>query len=255
MIDLVGSPIPSLTNLTKGLYSYIVNHPLIINPPVFDPISGKRVFIDRYKLFNGIELNTGLTCSIYAQYQDAPTPPDPASKNVSALYMPHNLGPEGNDHAIFHMCVKFHYANVILGNKSEDASLIKVPAEAITDPSQILLTSTASKEVDLYINPGSDILGNYLELLRLVIEDPSHKIFYHPLIEVDSIELIFTNLKAVPWDTKKGIYFHEGEALIRIDSYVSRGWRNRFLNKVKDINLTLEPEKRNKQVLERQDIC
>jgi hypothetical protein len=254
VIDLVSSPIPSITYLTKSLYKYIANHQLIINPPVFHPLTGERVYIDRYKLFNGIELQKGLTCSVFPHYQDPPTPPDPSSKNVSALYLPHNLGPDGNDHAVFHVCIKFHFTNVILGNKVEDPLLITVPLEAVTDPSQILLTSTATKQVELYINPGSDIIGNYLELIRLVIEDPIHRSIYQPLVEVDSIELLFTNLRAVPWEKKREIYFHEGEALIRIDSYVSRGWRNRFLNRVKEVNLHTGSE-HSKQVLERKDIC
>lgn len=253
MIDLVSAPIPSLTSITRLLYKYVANHPLIINPPIFHPLSKERVRIDRYKLFNGVELQDGLTCSIYPHYQDPPTPPDPSSKNVSALYMPYNLGSEGNDHAVFHVCIKFHFASLILGNKLDDLDLIRVPIEAVTHPSQILLTSTASKDVDLYINPGSDIIGDYLELIRLVIEDPVHKVAYQPLTEIDSIELIFVNLRALPWEKKREIYYHEGEALIRIDSYVSRGWRDKFLSKVKDINLSMG-EPRN-QVLERKDIC
>jgi hypothetical protein len=253
MIDLISSPIPSLTSLSRLLYKYVSTHPLVINPPIFHPITKKRVLIDRYKLFNGVELQEGLTCSIYPHYQDPPTPPDPSSKNVSALYMPHNLGPDGNDHAVFHLCIKFHFASLILGNKSEDKNLITVPSEAVTHPSQILLTSRSTKELDLYINPGSDIIGDYLELIRLVIEDPIHRSIYQPLTEVDSIELIFVNLRALPWEKKREIYFHEGEALIRIDSYVSRGWRNRFLSQVKEINLDVGEQR--KQVLERKEIC
>lgn len=254
MLDLVTSPVPSLSYLNKALYKYIANHPLIINPPVFHPLTQERVHIEKYKLFNGIELESGLICSIYPHYQDPPGAPDPSSHNVSALYTPHNLGPDGNDHAVYHFVVKFHYSNMILGNRVEDRDLIDVPLEAVTHPNQILLTSTARKDVELYINPGSDIIGNYLEILRLVIEDPLHRAAYQPMTEVDSIELLLINLRSVPWEKKREIYFHEGEALIRIDSFISRGWRNRFLHKIEDFNLNVMPETQTK-VPVRYEIC
>jgi hypothetical protein len=258
MIDLITSPVPSLSYLNKALFKYIANHPLIINPPVFHPITKERVEIERYKLFNGIELESGLACSIFPHYQDPPTAPDPSSHNVSALFSPHNLGPDGNDQAVYHFVIKFHYSNLILGNQVEGDDITLVNREAATHPNQILLTSFSKKNVELQINPGADIIGNYLEILRLVIEDPIHKAVYQPFIEVDSIELLLINLRSVPWEKKKEIYFHEGEALIRIDSYVSRGWRDKFLHKIKDINLHVMPDEAPKpytQVPERHAKC
>lgn len=237
MINPVSSPVPSLTSLVYLLFRYISKHPLIISPPVFHPLTGERVYIQRYKLFNGIELQQGLSCSIFPHYQDGVTPPEPNTTNVSAIYEPHDLGTQSQDRAVYHLVVKFHYANSILGNKVEDPYLIQIPVEAVTHPDQILLTSAATKAIDLYINPGSDIIGNYLEILRLVIEDNTHKRAYYPLIDIKSFEVSFVNLKSVPWEQKKEIYFHEGEALIRMDAFISRGWRDNFFSTIKNINL------------------
>lgn len=235
MISPLSSPIPSLTSLVYILFRYISRHPLIISPPVFHPLTGERVLISRYRLFNGIELLPGLSCSIFPHYQDGATPPEPNTTNVSALYEPHDLGTDSYDRAVYHIVVKFFYSNMILGNKVEDPNLIEVPLESITYPDQILLTSNRTKTIELYINPGADILGNYLELLRLVIEDSTHKQSYYPLIDIKSFEMSFANLRSIPWEQKKEVYFHEGEALIRLDGFVARTWR--IPTSIQSINL------------------
>lgn len=242
MLNRIGSPLPSLTTLTYGVYSHIVRHPLIISPPIFHPLSGERIYISKYKLFNGVELDQGLSCSIFPYYQAAAILPEPRTANASALYSPEHMG-KGIDLAVYHIAVKFHYGNNILGNKLEEDELVYVPSESVTHPDQILLTSLVGKKVDLYINPGSDIIGNYLELLRLVIEDEEFNDIKDGL-NIKSMELLYTNLRSTPWEKDKGIYFHEGEALIRFDAYVSRGWRDRFKVPISDLRLSVQGDPR-----------
>lgn len=240
MINRLGPPLPSLTSLTYALYLYISKHPLIISPPIFHPVDGNKVEIQRYKLFNGIELDQGLSCSIFPYYQEATNLPEPRTLNASALYVPENMGNSTHDKAVYHIAVRFHYGNNILGNKVEEGELIYVPSESLTHPDQILLTSRTARKVDLYINPGSDIIGNYLELLRFVIADQEYSKDLKKEMNVKSIEMLYSNIRSVAWEKDKGIYFHTGEALIRFDAFVSRGWRDRFNVPISGFNL--EPE-------------
>ena len=237
MINRLGPPLPSLTSLTYSLFSYISKHPLIISPPVFHPLQGNKVLIERYRLFNGIELDQGLACSIFPYYQEATTLPEPRTVSASALYVPENVGNATHDRAVYHIAVRFHYGNNILGNKLEDEDLIYVPSESLTHPDQILLTSRTNRKVDLYINPGSDIIGNYLEVLRFVITDPEYGREFMRSNNVKSMEMLYSNIKSIAWEKDKGIYFHTGEALIRFDAYISRGWRDRFNVPITDVRL------------------
>lgn len=244
MFNRLGPPLPSLTSLTYGLYTHISRHPLIVSPPIFHPLEGERIYIQRYKLFNGIELDQGLSCSIFPYFQDAAILPEPRTANASALYMPENLGRGTHDLGVYHIAVRFHYGNNILGNKVEDGDLVYVPSESVTHPDQILLTSLTSRKVDLYINPGSDIIGNYLELLRLVVEDEEFSQRLKGELNIKSMELLYSNLRSTPWEKEKGIYFHSGEALIRFDAYLSRGWRDRFNIPISELNIATPGDKK-----------
>lgn len=243
MLNRLGPPLPSLTSLTYGIYSHVSKHPLIVSPPIFHPLTGEKILINKYKLFNGIELEQGLTCSIFPYYQDAAILPEPRTANASTIYTPQQVGRGTYDLAIYHIAIRFHYGNNILGNKVEDEDLIYVPSESVTHPDQILLTSLVGRKVDLYINPGSDIIGNYLELLRLVIEDEEFNQELKSSLNIKSMELLYTNLRSTPWEKDKGIYFHSGEALIRFDAYVSRGWRDRFDVPISELRINAQDKK------------
>lgn len=238
MINRLGPPLPSLTSLTYGLFTYISKHPLITSPPIFHPLEGGKVYIQRYRLFNGIELDQGLSCSIFPYYQEATNLPEPRTINASALYLPENMGNGTHDKAVYHIAIRFHYGNNILGNKLEDEDLVYVPSESLTHPDQILLTSRTNRKVDLYINPGSDIIGNYLELLRFVITDQDYGKDFRKEMSIKSMEMLYSNIRSIAWEKDKGIYFHTGEALIRFDAYISRGWRDRFNIPISEINIT-----------------
>lgn len=243
MINRLSSPLPSLTSLTYSLFSYISNHPLIISPPVFHPLEGTRVDIRRYRLFNGVELDQGLCCSIFPYHQESATLPEPRTTSASALYFPENVGNGTHDKAVYHIAVRFHYSNNALGNQVDDETLIYVPSESVTHPDQILLTSRTSKKIDLFINPGLDIIGNYLELLRYVISDDEYSKDFRRQSGIKSMEMLYSNLRSIAWEKDKSIYFHTGEALLRIDAFLSRGWRDRFNVPIKEFNLELMDRK------------
>lgn len=232
------APIPSLTNLTYSLYKYVANHPLIINPPVIHPITEEQIHIQRYRLYPGLAPGAGLTCSIYP-YAGSGDQPNPRTSSVSGLFEPHDISEHGTDHAVYHLIIEFYYNEVTLGNVSIDPDLIIVPEEAVTHPDQILLTSNETKAVDLEINPAIDIIGNYLALARYVVSDWFHKQIF-PL-KVKSFEVLYENISTSSnWEDNENVYFHKGLVMTRLDAYVSRGWRDKFINPLEKINITMK---------------
>ena len=59
-------------------------------------------------------------------------------------------------------------------------------------------------------------------------------------IRVRSLEAIYANLKAGRWEKDKNVYFHEAELLIRLDGYISRGWRDKFGIPVEELGISLK---------------
>jgi hypothetical protein len=234
----IGPPVPSIPYLCRALVDYIANHPLIINPPVYHPETGEQVFIDRYKTFPGLYFDEGLLCSVFGYYSSDGAPLAPGTNRVSAMYEVYNIGQTRNeDHVVYNIVIGLQHNSVMV--PVDDGKTVSTWAEAPLDYSQVLLTSNARKEVPLIINPSVNILGEYLEILRLVVSDPVYKRFMP--IRCNSFEALYANLKAGRWEKDKNVYFHEAELLVRLDGYISRGWRDRFDVPVTNIeaNLTI----------------
>lgn len=207
---------PSLNSLTKGLFRYIANHPFVINPQVCHPLSDEQIYVTKYRTYDGIHLESGLTCSIYA---DTPRP--------AAMFEPYDLGECGTDKATFFINIKYSYNEVILGNTEDDPNLIEVPAWTEYGLGQNLLTSSSKKNVTLEINPGIEIIQDYLQLTKYIIDD-----FYHyqdfPIPGIKSMQMVNQTVKTKRWEDDDTIYFQEGKALIRFDAYTTRGWRDKL---------------------------
>lgn len=235
---VVGPPVPSLTYITKAMLEFVSNHPLIVNTPVYNPETGQQVLIDRYKSFAGLSFDEGLTCSIFPYYPGSDTALSPPQGNrVAAIYEPYNLG-ENEDFVIYYLVINLQHNSLMV--PVDNGNVLTVPTESPIHPSQVSLTSNLTKNVPLIINPSVEILGDYLEILRLVVSDPVHK-RYMP-IRVKSFEAIYGNLKPGRWETQKNVYFHEAELLVRLDGFIGRGWRDKFLLPVNEVNVSLQEQ-------------
>lgn len=233
-IDLT-SPNTSITNVTKCIFKYIITHPLVINPPVYHPLTKEKVEIHNYRLYDGINFSKGLTCSIF------PT----ANKTIT--YEPYDLGQEGIDKVTYYISIKFYYNELSYKRKEVEEGITNTYKEAVINPEdplyanviekQILLTTQTEKNVNLEIDPGIEIIGNYIEIFRLILNDPIHKSIFP--MQVSSFESIEAVLDTGRWEEKEKIYFQEGTLHMRLDAYVSRGWRNRFVEPLKDLNIRI----------------
>lgn len=208
-------PAPSLNTIPKALFKYIANHPLIINPIVCHPITKQQVNINKYRTYDGYVLENGLVCSIYA---DQPKP--------SAIFEPYDLGEAGLDNAVYFINVKYSYNEVLLGNSETDSNLIEVPSWSQYGFGESLLTSNTKRNVNLEINPGIEIIQEYLTLTKYIIDDAMY--FNDFPLEIKSLQMQSQSVKTKRWDEDDTIYFQEGLALIRFDAYVTRGWRDKL---------------------------
>lgn len=217
----LGPPIPNLTYLCRCFIQYIANHPLIINPIVKHPLTNEFIPVNAYRNFDGIEVRNGLTCSVFP-YAGSDIP-SPSSTSTSAVYSPYDLGPQGHDVVRFHIVIKYSYNEVLLGKTTN----MEVPASAIFGQGQKLLTSNTKKNVILEINPGIEIIQDYLSITKYIVDDVAHKNDFP--ITVNSFELLYQNVKSKRWEEDDTIYFQEGVSMTLFEAYVSRGWRESLI--------------------------
>lgn len=215
-IQRLTSPSPNLNDVTINLFRYIANHPLIIKPMIYHPLTSENIVIDKYRLYDGYSLDNGLVCSIYANYPQRATE-----------FETYDLGSNGSDMATFFIRVKFSYNEIVLGNVETNKNIIEVPAWVDYGIGQNLLTSSSKKSVNLEINPGIQIIQEYLQLLKYVIDEAqTNKDFPLP---IHSIVMESQWVKTNRWDEEDTIYFQEGQALINISAYISRGWKDKLI--------------------------
>lgn len=230
----VGPPAPSMTYIKWYIFLLLVRHPLLISPP------GGLEKIARWRMYNGIELREGLTCSVYchANLNEREALPRPDSQSISVYYVPDGVGREDTDEVTYSVAIKLHYKQLVLGNESSNRELLTVPVEAALHPNEWLHTSDAVREVELWTNPSMDLLGHYMGLIRLALLDPIAKgSVSGPEF---NIEVMYENHKDKPWEAETNMLYQESEMLVQITTYVSRGWRDRWNCMPSSIKVWLE---------------
>lgn len=237
-------PTPSLTYIKYYVYSILVRHPLIINPPVYHPVTGEQVKITKWRMYSGKELSDELTCSIFvaSNLGDTSSMTPIHTNNVgscSVVFKSTDLGRNGNWEDVYFINVKLHLTGLKIGNRSDNQDLIRVPTEAVTHPDNWLHTSRRTEAVELWVDPVDDILGYYLSLIRLVITDYPHRYVQGP-VSIESIEPVYGNLNNTPWEKGDGIYWREADMMLRVTTRTASGWRDKFLTGVREINVTLK---------------
>lgn len=214
----VGPPVPSMTYIKWYVFLLLVRHPLIISPP------GGLEKIVKWRMYNGIEVGQGLTCSIYchANLNEKEALPRPDSESISVFYGDEPTGQPNSDTVVYSVAIKLHYNYPIQGN----SHVLTVPLEAALHPREWLHTSDATHEVELWTNPPMDLFGHYMGLIRLALLDPIAK---------DSvagprfnIEVLYENHKDKAWEREANFIYQEAEMLVQVTTDISKGWRDRW---------------------------
>lgn len=217
----VGPPVPSMTYIKWYVFLLLVRHPLIISPP-----AGLEK-IARWRMYNGVELAEGLTCSIYchANLNEKEALPRPDSESISVFYSDESSQPD-SDAVVYSVAIKLHYNYPVKGNRPSDGQMLRVPVEAALHPREWLHTSDATHEVELWTNPPMDLFGHYMGLIRLALLDPVGK------DAVDgpkfNIEVLYENHKDKAWEREANFIYQESEMLVQVETDISKGWRDRW---------------------------
>lgn len=179
---------PTVKDLVYSAIAAINNHRFIQNPIVYSPLPDNRgkynpIPITRYRTYDGKELiEPGLTLAVF-----------PASSNRgesssytnippnSAVFNTYEMGPKNATYqyeGIYKLVVALYYQEVALNESKEIVYYeVKDKPEVIIENKELARERKAKlwnpKKLNIEINPGEDILRDYLDVLRLVIEEIS----------------------------------------------------------------------------------
>lgn len=240
--------LPSTSHICRTLALYLANHPLFIHPLVVNPVTNDPVRVSYWRLYDGLVADTEtLVCSIYP-YSNTEVP-SPISQSASTSYMPFNLGSVGHEEVCYHILVKFNYNQIGIdqelpaGNQRD--KYLQVPIEAVIDPDQFLLRSKETKPITLLIQPAYEVIGEYVELTRLAINEIKQE---SNSPHLKSVEMVYANIKAGEWERAKNVIFHQGFVMLKVIAYVSRGWRDKFILPVETIAVDYRHQEDNELV-------
>lgn len=239
----ISGPVPSITYLKYSIYSLLVSHPLLIDPPIYDSVTGEQLRIEKWSMIPGRDYSGKRTLSIYpfSSLSEASTntPPAPQSAiSTTVKYNQTSVGSDGTDEGVYLLVVKLQMMSVV--NLAEIAPYkVTVPKESVLHPDDWLHTSPSQREVDLYIDPAGDAIGDYLELIRLALLDRTH--IQHLGMNFLKPDVLYSNCWSMPWDKEDAAIYKEGEMLIRLTVPIAKGWRDKFVCPVREIQLRTDP--------------
>jgi hypothetical protein len=224
---------PTVKDLIYSAIAAIYNHRFIKNPIVYSPIPDNRgnyqpVSINRYRTYDGKELiEPGLTLAIFpASSNRAESSSYTNNPPNSATFTPFEIGKKDSNYqyeGIYKFVVGLYYQEVAI-NETKDLIYytLKNKPEVIIEDRDIARERKANlwdaKKLNIEINPGEDILRDYLDVLRLVIEE----------LDVDGLlpwrvrgsQVTHFDFPTSSWSAKnENIYFHYAYLYWEISMY------------------------------------
>jgi len=195
--------LPTLRQLIWSTLAGLSSHPRIKKPDIFYPITEEeaepeRVYIERWKTYDGWELQEpGLTCSIYPKYSNKSSTTNTPDAQT-AEFTPYELGKNGSAKGVYNLIVQLHYQDVAINNvKTIPYYVVRSPEGMLTPHGVNFLTGDSlqdkyslreynnkinnyvlnsysyieKSEIEIEINPAEEILREYLDLIRAVLDE------------------------------------------------------------------------------------
>lgn len=263
--------IPTMRQLITGTIVGIASHPRIIKPGIFFPYSiggqpQQEVKIERFRSFGGIELETpGLTCSVYplhtARDSIDSTPIMSPSADYAQMYRNATLGRNTDataiDEVTTYLVVELAYQDsefdrpidylytqaesleLQLANHSYQQMLTDERLGVTEDffdipPFDKQTTSLVNRTVTISTNIGEAILSEYMDLMRLVLNDlPTLRPFSVRATQVKAIDYSTSN-----WLNRgQNINFHQAYLIWEVSMFVSKSWRDIYFTPIRTIDI------------------
>jgi hypothetical protein len=221
---------PTLKEIVYNTLSVIHNHPAIKNPIVNYPLPNfnnvyEPVPIERYRSYDGLELiEPGLTLSIFPRYGSAlSSAASPYGGSLASEFKPYTLGAKSQGsmyEATYYLTINLAYQDVALNNEKtivyvkDKYNNISIDKEKLIDNSKDIFPN--KYEFALEINPAEEILRDYLEVIRLILES----IDYYAPWSIRSSVITGMGFPSTSWnkDTKQ-IYFHQAYMNWELSTY------------------------------------
>lgn len=208
---------PSLKDIIYSTISIIHNNEAIQNPIVKSPIPTSTgvylpIPIDRYRNYDGMELiEPGLTLSIFPQ------------ADLASEFKPLTVGAKSNGfmyEATYHLVIHLAYQELAI-NETKQLVYIKNKDYQISPNADLL--NSQNKDlvpkkfiVPIEINVAEDILRDYLEVIRVIVEQIDYFAPWN-LRGTNITKMIFPTTS---WSAEnKQIYFHQAYMHWDISTY------------------------------------
>jgi hypothetical protein len=176
---------PTSKDIIYSTIAAISNHTHIINPIVYNPLPNSEgeflpIKIQRYRTYDGKELiEPGLTLAVYPTSTNKTESSAYREITPSATFTPYEMGPKNSDYlyeSTYRFTVALYYQEVAI---NESKQLVYFPLKqnkaVIIEDMEIAKERQAqfwkSNVVSVEINPGEDILRDYIEVIRLILEE------------------------------------------------------------------------------------
>jgi hypothetical protein len=180
-IEQFNIEVPTARDIIHTSLAAIQSHPLIQNPPVYYPLTirnkkQEQIKIKTYRQYDGLELiQPGLTLSMFPSYTEG---------SYSVGLKPDAIGSKQGQ-ASYKFRFALHYRDVALGQQTKvryykalnylptfishgEQVALDVYKEDVQEISQ---RPVGKDQFILEVNPGEDILRDYLALLKIILDD------------------------------------------------------------------------------------
>lgn len=256
--------LPSFRQLIWSVIAGLSSHPKIISPNIFFPVlegqegsDPQEIFIERWRTYEGIEVQSpDLTCSVFPFSSSRKSSNN--STATSAVFEPYELG-KGQRKATYNLVVQLYYTGVAINNRvvipyfsvrdqnsyytphgtnffvPDDINLKSRSAlldfhQQVNDNRQDLV-DVINKDVLVEINPAEEILREYVDLLRGVLDEIP---FILPW-KIRSTEVTGYDFPTTSWsDDDPNIFYHTAYLNWSITLYVPSSGQMRTMAPLPD---------------------
>lgn len=273
---------PSFRQLIWSVVAGLSSHPRVLNPGIFFPVlegesisDPEEILIERWRTYEGIEVQSpNLTCSVFPFSSSRKS--SSGGGLTSASFEPYELG-KGQRKATYNLVVQLYYTGVSINNRivipyfvlkqndnkhnyysphganffaPENVNL-KSRKELIDFHKEINynkhnLTNVKSREVLVEINPAEEILREYVDLIRSVLDEMPFMLPW----KIRSTEVTGYDFPTTSWsDDDPNIFYHTAYINWSITLYVPTQGQMRTMaplpypdyEDVDNININISP--------------
>ncbi|EKQ70396.1 hypothetical protein OsccyDRAFT_0683 [Leptolyngbyaceae cyanobacterium JSC-12] len=264
---------PTPRQLVLGTIVALASHPRIQNPGIYYIGSNTEEKIVSWRSYGGYELEEeGLVCSVYPAYSSRTTAGSapPLGKQKSIQIEPYNLGSRMDasslEQGTYNLIVELSYRDANLGEivklgydfiqSTDGIPPLNTPHGTNVMPHEGTSLNLASEDltafqaepqglqrqfqtVEIKVSPAEELLREYTELLRLVLNDIPHIRPY----TIRSSRVVTIDFPTSAWTREsEDLLFHTAYIHWELTLYPPGSWKDVYFMPVTSISATAQSE-------------